>query len=81
LCEGRTGTTLACSSSFGGPFFEILSWELAGGERDESIERYLRQIVGADRLGKDLVTVKTQRLEDKVATLEEAMARLKGSLQ
>jgi len=37
----------------------------------------LRQIASVDRLGKHLVTVKTQRLEDRVATLEEEMARLK----
>jgi len=44
---------------------------------DESIERYLGQVASADRQEKNLVTDKTQRLEDKIATLKEEMARLK----
>ena len=44
---------------------------------DESIARYLGQIASADRQEKDLVTDKSQRLEDKIAKFKEEMARLK----
>jgi transposase len=44
---------------------------------DESIERYLGQIASADREESTLVNDKTERLESKIAKLEEEMERLK----
>lgn len=46
-------------------------------EVDKSIERYLGQIASADREELKTAKAKTQRLEDKIATLKEEMARLK----
>jgi len=44
---------------------------------DESIERYLGQIASADRQEAAIAKDKTQRLEDKIATLKAEMKRLK----
>ena len=44
---------------------------------DESIERYLSQIVSADRQEATMAQDKTQRLEDKITALKTEMARLK----
>jgi len=44
---------------------------------DESIERYLGQIASADRQETVVAKDKTQRLENKIATLKKEMARLK----
>jgi transposase len=44
---------------------------------DESIERYLGQIASADRQEAVVAKAKTERLEQKIATLKEEMARLK----
>jgi len=44
---------------------------------DESIERYLRQIDSADRQEAAVAKAKTERLENKIATLKQEMARLK----
>ena len=44
---------------------------------DESIERYLGQIASADRQETAVAKAKTERLENKIATLKQEMARLK----
>ena len=44
---------------------------------DESIERYLGQMASADRQQAVVAKDKTQRLENKIATLKKEMARLK----
>ena len=44
---------------------------------DESIERYLGQIASADRQESAIAEPKTWRLEEKIKTLKEEMARLK----
>jgi transposase len=44
---------------------------------DESIERYLGQIASADRQETVVAKAKTERLENKIATLKQEMARLK----
>jgi len=44
---------------------------------DESIERYLGQIVSADRRETSAAGEKVERLEDKIAALKEEMERLK----
>jgi transposase len=44
---------------------------------DESIERYLGQIVSADRRETSAASNKVERLEDKIAALKEEMERLK----
>ena len=44
---------------------------------DESIERYLGQIASADRQEAAVAKAKAERLEDKIATLKQEMARLK----
>jgi len=44
---------------------------------DESIERYLGQIASADREESVVVNNKTERLQSKIAKLEEEMERLK----
>ena len=44
---------------------------------DESIERYLGQIASADRQETAQAKDKTERLENKIATLKQEMARLK----
>ena len=44
---------------------------------DESIERYLGQIASADRQEAVVAKAKAERLEDKIATLKQEMARLK----
>ena len=44
---------------------------------DESIDRYLNQIASADRHESEVATNKTQRLKDKISTLEKEMDRLK----
>jgi transposase len=44
---------------------------------DESIERYLGQIASADRQETAQAKAKTERLENKIATLKQEMARLK----
>lgn len=44
---------------------------------DESIERYLSQIVSADRQESALAGEKSQRMQDKIQALKEEMARLK----
>jgi hypothetical protein len=44
---------------------------------DESIERYLSQIASADRQETETATSKSQRLKDKISTLEKEMDRLK----
>ena len=44
---------------------------------DESIERYLGQIASADRQEAVVAEPKANRLEDKIKTLKEEMARLK----
>ena len=44
---------------------------------DQSIERYLGQIASADRQETALAKDKTERLENKIATLKQEMARLK----
>jgi cob(I)alamin adenosyltransferase len=43
---------------------------------DESIERYLGQIASADRQEAAIAKDKTERLEDKIAALQEEMKRL-----
>jgi transposase len=44
---------------------------------DESIERYLGQIASADRQETAQAKAKSERLEDKIATLKQEMVRLK----
>ncbi len=44
---------------------------------DESIERYLGQIASADRQETAQAKARSERLEDKIATLKQEMARLK----
>ena len=44
---------------------------------DESIERYLGQIASADRQETAVAKAKTERLENKIATLKQEMVRLK----
>ncbi len=44
---------------------------------DESIERYLGQIASADRQETAVAKAKTERLENKIATLKQEMTRLK----
>ncbi|HKJ08497.1 MAG TPA: IS1182 family transposase [Gammaproteobacteria bacterium] len=44
---------------------------------DESIERYLGQIASADRQETATAKCKTERLEEKIATLKKEMTRLK----
>ena len=44
---------------------------------DESIERYLGQIASADRQETAAAKAKTERLENKIATLKQEMVRLK----
>lgn len=46
-------------------------------EIDKNIERYLGQIASADRQEKSVAKEKTQRLEEKIATMKKEMARLK----
>ena len=45
---------------------------------DESIERYLGQIVSADRVESSVADKKTVRLNDKISKLKQEMGRLKA---
>ena len=44
---------------------------------DQSIERYLGQLVSADRQSPEIAEAKTERLNDKIVKLKEEMQRLK----